>query len=70
MTSDGARHAPPSAGKPSELVEKVLESWDRAAALSRAGLERKISTLLMGLVPFSGTSEAVAGALSRATLEP
>lgn len=64
-----ACHAPPSASKAADLLEKLLESWDRAAALSRTTLTRKLPAVLRGLVPAAGTGEAGAGAPSRATLE-
>src|SRR5215204_3795760 len=67
---DGACHAPPSACNVLELAAKVLESWDRAAALSRASLRRKIPTILRGLVPNFETEPAPASTPSRATLEP
>ena len=63
-------HAPPSGAKPAELAAKLLESWDRAAALSRASLQRRIPTILRGLVPADGTGAAPSGAASRATLAP
>jgi hypothetical protein len=62
-------HAPPSARKAADVLEKLLESWDTAMALSRATLTRKLPAVLRGLVPAAGTAEAGAGALSRATLE-
>jgi hypothetical protein len=63
-----ACHAPPSARKAVDVLEKLLESWDTAMALSRATLSRKLPAVLRGLVPAAGTAEAGAGALSRATL--
>jgi hypothetical protein len=63
-------HAPPSYAKSLELMAKLLESWDTAAALSRATLERKIPSILRELVPVAGTSEALSSPLSRATLVP
>lgn len=47
---------------------KVLESWDRAVAMSRASLERRMPTILRDLVAFSGTTETVTAELSRAGL--
>lgn len=64
-----ACHAPPSASKAADLLEKLLESWDRAAALSRATLTRKLPAVLRGLVPVAGTQRAGEGAPSRASLE-
>lgn len=63
-----ACHAPASVANSSELVAKLLETWDRAAALSRAGLQRGIATLLRRSAAVSGTGEAAGSALSRATL--
>lgn len=68
--AEGPCHAPPSAGNVLELAAKVLESWDRAAAMSRATLRRKIPKILRGLVPDFETTAAPARPLSRATLEP
>lgn len=62
-------HAPPSASKAADLLEKLLESWDKAAALSRATLTRKLPAVLQGLVPVAGTQRAGEGAPSRASLE-
>lgn len=64
-----ACHAPPSAGKPANLMAKLLESWDRAAAVSRATLVRSLPVVLQGLVPGAETGKANAGARSRAGLE-
>jgi hypothetical protein len=63
-----ACHAPPSARKAADVLEKLLESWDTAMALSRATLTRKLPAVLRGLVAATGTAEAGAGGLSRATL--
>jgi hypothetical protein len=61
-------HAPASDGKSAELAEKVLESWDRAVAMSRASLERRMARILRDLAAFSGQEEEVTGELSRAGL--
>jgi len=63
-----ACHAPPSTPKPADVLEKLLESWDTAVALSRATLTRKLPAVLRGLVPAAGTAETGTGVLSRATL--
>jgi hypothetical protein len=63
-------HAPASASKCADFVAKMLESWDRAVAMSRASLERRIPIILRDLASFSGTSEAVTAGLSRASLDP
>ena len=65
-----ACHAPASACKSADLVAKMLESWDRAVAMSRASLERRIPIILRDLASLSGTSEAVTAGLSRASLDP
>jgi hypothetical protein len=44
----GGCHAPASRATPLELQEKLLESWDRVAALSRATLERQMGAILRG----------------------
>jgi hypothetical protein len=51
-------------------MEKVLESWDEAAALSRATLARRIAGILRRSGPIEGTEEAAIEALSRTTLGP
>ena len=48
----------------------MLESWDRAVAMSRASLERRMPMILRDLAAFSGTSETVTAGVSRASLEP
>jgi len=63
-------HAPPSASKSADLVEELLESWDRAVAMSRASLERRMPAILRDLATNSGNGEAVTGGLSRAGLGP
>ena len=68
-TAEAACHAPPSVSKAADVLEKLLESWDTAMALSRATLTRKLPAVLRGLVPAAGTGDAGAGAVSRATLE-
>ncbi len=68
--SEATCHALPSVANPAELAAKLLESWDIAAALSRASLRRRIATILRGSVPVSGTSGVSASTLSRATLGP
>ena len=49
-TADGGRdegicHAQASGPIPLELRAKVLESWDRAMALSRASLQRQMAVI-------------------------
>lgn len=63
-------HAPPSAPKPADFAEKMLESWDRAVAMSRASLVRGMPAILRDLAAFSGTARAVTAGLSRASLGP
>jgi hypothetical protein len=50
----GGCHAPASGRIGAELHEKVLESWDRAVALSRASLQRRMEGILRGLDVNSG----------------
>jgi len=63
-------HAPASAAKSATVKEKVLESWDRLVALSRASLERQMRVILRDLDDVSGRTEAVTAAMSRASLGP
>jgi hypothetical protein len=63
-------HAPASASKSADLLEKVLESWDRAVAMSRASLERRMLAILRDLATNSGSGEAVTAGLLRAGLGP
>lgn len=49
MALRGECHAPGSACIRSELQEKVLESWDRAVAMSRASLVRRIEGISRSL---------------------
>jgi hypothetical protein len=53
-----------------EFAGKVLEYWDRAFAMSRASLERKMPAILRDLTVFSGQEKAVTSELSRAGLGP
>ena len=52
------------------MLVKWLEAWDRAVAVSRATLRRKIPPLLRSLVAAAGTDPGGGEPLSRATLEP
>jgi hypothetical protein len=61
-------HAPPSESKSPDLKAIVLESWDRAMAMSRASLERRMPAILRDLATNSGSGEAVTVKLSRASL--
>jgi hypothetical protein len=57
-----------SESKPMELVDKMLESFDSAIAMSRAGLQRKLGVILRRS-PRSATAEtASAKPLSQAGL--
>lgn len=49
-------HAPPSVAKSLETQEKVLETWDRLVALSRATLEQQLGEILAGRASSAGTS--------------
>jgi hypothetical protein len=66
--AEKACHAPPSDAKELELLEKMLGTWDRAVAASRATLARKFLAMLRTSVPAAGTGEVGAGAPSRASL--
>ena len=66
----GACHAPPSAPKSSEFKDKLLESWDKAAAMSRATFERRLPVILRRLGYPDGTAGPPSGAPSRATFAP
>jgi hypothetical protein len=63
-------HAPASAAMPAEFAEKVLEYWDRAFAMSRASLERRMPAILRDLTAFSGQAKTTTSELSRAGLRP
>ncbi|HEX7509469.1 MAG TPA: hypothetical protein VF550_22040 [Polyangia bacterium] len=63
-------HAPASASKSADLVEEMLESWDRAVAMSRASLERRMPAILRDLATNSGSGEAMTAGLSRASFGP
>lgn len=63
-------HALASAPKPAEIKAELLDSWDRAAALSRASLQRRLPGILRAIVRSEGTAAASGGPLSRATLAP
>jgi hypothetical protein len=53
-----------------EFQEKVLESWDRAVAMSRASLKRRVEAMARGLATISGQGRGVTGGMSRASLGP
>jgi len=63
-------HAPASVGKTPEVLRKILERWDKAAALSRASLLRETRAILVGLLHSDGTKEAAVTPLSRAGMPP
>jgi hypothetical protein len=64
------RHAPASAPEPARIKADLLESWDRAAALSRASLRRRLPVILRAIVRSDGTAQAPIGPPSRATPPP
>jgi hypothetical protein len=64
----GACHAPASEPKSAKLRAELLDFWDRAAALSRATLERRLPGICRAMLRSDGTAEAGAGVLSRASL--
>ena len=67
VTAEGRCHEPPSASNATDVMEKLLETWDRAQAVSRATLRREIRAILRGKVFIPGTEEAAVTAASRAT---
>jgi hypothetical protein len=68
--SAGSCHAPPSADIPAELQEEMLELWDRAVAMSRASLKRRMEAITRGLDAICGRGSGVTDGLSRASLGP
>jgi hypothetical protein len=46
----------------------VLESLDRAVAMSRASLERRMAAIMRDFATNSGSGQTVTGELSRASL--
>jgi hypothetical protein len=69
-TADTSCHAPASPPKPAELLEKMLESWDGAVAMSRARLQRHFGMILRCSVVLAETENARGAAQSRAGLGP
>ena len=65
---DGGCHAPPCSRNAEELLDKVLDSLDRAHAVSRATLRRGFVTMLRTSAAILGTERAAQSAPSRATL--
>lgn len=61
-------HAPPSAPKYADIKRKVLDSWDKATAASRASLERRLPGIVRAILRADGTAQASDPAMSRATL--
>jgi len=45
-SSHAAGHAPASGARVAKWVRTLLSAWDEAVALSRAGLERKVTVIL------------------------
>lgn len=64
----GGCHALPSAPKYADIKRKVLDSWDRATAASRASLERRLPGIVRAILRSDGTAQAPVEALSRASL--
>lgn len=62
-------HAPPSDDNLAKLQKKVLEEWDKEAALSRATLQRAMARILAGSTRFSGTTTPGSPPVSRASLD-
>lgn len=61
-------HAPASECESRDLKAIVLESLDRAMAMSRASLERRMAAILRDFGTDSGAGQTVTGELSRASL--
>jgi hypothetical protein len=51
-----------------KLQAELIDSWDKAAALSRASLQRRLPAIVRAILRSDGTAEAVDSSLSRATL--
>lgn len=66
----GACHAPASAPKSAEIKDKLLEYWDKTAAMSRASFERRLPVILRRLGYPDGTAGAPPAAPSRAGFAP
>jgi hypothetical protein len=52
------------------LQEEMLELWDRAVAMSRASLKRRMEAITRGLDAICGRGSGVTDGLSRASLGP
>jgi hypothetical protein len=63
-----SRHAPPSTANLLDLQKKLLEDWDRQAALSRATLVKGLARIAGGSRASGGSSEGSLGPMSRMTL--
>jgi hypothetical protein len=59
-------HEQASESKPVELVGKLLESWDNAVAVSRAGFRRDLAAILRRSTRKFAASPSAEAALSRA----
>ncbi len=61
-------HAPPSDANPAKLRHKILDLWDREAALSRARLDHQITEFFALATRSAGTEAPVTPPMSRASL--
>ena len=61
-------HAPPSDANPAKLRHKILDLWDREAALSRARLDHQITAFLALATRSVGTEPPVTPPKSRGSL--
>jgi hypothetical protein len=66
--SERGCHAPAWVCRSADFHEKVLESWDRAVAMSRASLKRKMAAISRSLNTISGQDRGVTEAMSRTSL--
>ena len=62
--------APASPPKLADMMEKMLESWDSAVAMSRASLQRRFGVILRRSRASVETAMPVGAAMSRASLGP
>jgi len=64
----GGCHAPPSASKFAKIQAELLDYWDKAAALSRASLRRRLPGIVRAVLRSDETVEPGDAPLSRAGL--
>lgn len=64
----GGHHALASTPKYADIKSKVLDSWDRATAASRASLERRLPSIVRAILRSDGTARVAEASPSRARL--